>query len=91
MNRKGQTIFVAIGIVVMVFLAIIAMIPALKDAVILARDVNHLDCTNSSISTGTQATCIVVDWFLFYFVIMGLGAAFSYFTGMAIYNRIRSQ
>lgn len=91
MNKKGQTIFVGIGIAVMVFLTVIAMIPALKDGITTARDVSHLDCNNSSISVGTQATCIVVDFWLFYFVIMAMGAGLAYISGISLYNRIRSQ
>lgn len=90
-SKKGQMIFVGIGIAVMVFLTVIAMIPALKDGITTARDVDNLDCSNSSISVGTQATCIVVDFWLFYFVISGVGAGLAYITGIALYNRIRTQ
>ena len=53
---------------VMYLIAAIAFIEPIKEQITIGRDSNHLDCTNSSISTGTKSTCIIVDWYLPYFV-----------------------
>ena len=84
MNKKGQHIFVGMMISVMVFIVAVQFLDPLKTQIETARDVPNLDCGNSSISTGTKATCIVVDWTLFYYtgisiavgagVILGFGA-----------------
>ena len=68
MNKKGQAIFVGIMIAIMVFITAIVLIEPLKESIILGRSADYLDCTNTSISTGTKATCILVDLWLFYFV-----------------------
>lgn len=75
LNKKGEAIFLGIMVAIMVFLSLVVMIEPLKDGITLGRDSDHLDCTNSTISTGVKATCILVDLWLFYFV--GAGIAIS--------------
>ena len=74
MNKKGQQIFAGIGIFVMVFIVMVQFIEPIKDQIEIARDVSALDCTNSSITTGVKASCVVIDWTLPYFVWIVLAA-----------------
>ncbi len=75
MDNKGQAIFFGMMIGVMVFIALTQMITPIKDSITEAREVGNLDCTNSSISIGTKATCVIVDWTLPYYVGGALAAA----------------
>ncbi|HDI03104.1 MAG TPA: hypothetical protein ENF67_01015 [Candidatus Pacearchaeota archaeon] len=55
-------------IAVFVFIAAVVLLQPLKEMIIIARDANHLDCENQSISTGQKMTCIIVDLYLPYFI-----------------------
>lgn len=67
-NKRGQMIFFGIMIGIMIFITMVIMTPAMKDAVELARDANHLDCDAAGLTVGVEATCILVGMWLFYFV-----------------------
>lgn len=67
MNKKGQAVMVGIMIAIMVFIVAVVFIEPLQDVIVLGRDATHLDCTNTSISTGQKGTCILVDLYLPYF------------------------
>ena len=74
--KKGQAIMVGIMVAVVVFIIAIQLINPLKEMAIDAR--TDLDCTNSSISTGQQATCIVVDWYMPYLIGMIIATGIGY-------------
>jgi len=78
LNKRGQAIVVGIGIFVIVFILAVIFIEPMKDFIIIARDSDHLDCTNTSIITGQKMTCILVDLYLpyFFWVVVGSGAAY---------------
>ena len=78
MNKKGQAIFVGIMIAIMVFITAIVLIEPLKEVITTGRSVGYLDCTNTSISVGTKATCILVDLWLFYFVGVVIAGGLSF-------------
>ena len=87
MNKKGQWVLVGIMVFIMTFIVIVQFIPILKDQIITARSSPYLDCTNSTITTGTKMTCIVTDLTLFYFVGVAIAAAAGYLGGKAIKYR----
>lgn len=78
MNKKGQLVLVGFMIAVLLFFAVIVMIEPVKDGITIARDSDHLDCTNTSISTGTKMTCIFVDAWLPIWIGFGLAIAAAY-------------
>jgi len=80
LNGKVGAAFLIFGLIIALFGIIYAIIiiPAFKDVITEARDAEHLDCGNTSISTGTRITCIGVDLYLPTFVIGVLMAALSY-------------
>ena len=63
-NRKGQLMLFGIMMALMTFLFALAIIPSLKEVIKEARDATHLDCSNTSISTGQAGSCLVVDLYL---------------------------
>ena len=67
MNKKatGAMLFFGMMIGVMVWIAFTQLLGPVTDASADARSVSQLDCDNSSISTGTKGTCVIVDWTLF--------------------------
>lgn len=68
MNKKAQSGgmlvwgFFGMMIGLMLWIAYTQMAGPLNDATQDARAVTGLDCTNTSISTGTKATCVIVDF-----------------------------
>ncbi|KKL06233.1 hypothetical protein LCGC14_2598070 [marine sediment metagenome] len=67
MNKKaaGGMIFFGMMIGVMIWIAFTQLLGPVTTATGDARSVSQLDCANSSISTGTKGTCVIVDWMLF--------------------------
>jgi len=63
---------------IMVFVVVSVLITPLKTLIILARDSSHLDCTNAAITVGGKLACIMVDIWLFYFVVSAIAIAVSY-------------
>jgi len=76
--KKGQVMIYGIMLFVMVFIVMVIFTKPMKDMSDTARDVDHLNCSSSVISTGTKLTCLVVDLQLFFFVATVLGAAYGY-------------
>lgn len=77
MNRRGQYVVVGAMISFMLFITVIAFIEGIKTQTTTAR--TALDCGNSSISTGTKQTCIVVDSYLPIYIGTGVGIAIAFF------------
>jgi hypothetical protein len=75
MNSKGQTAILGLMIGVFVFMMAMVFIDPLKDVISEARGTSQLDCSNSSISDGTKATCLLVDIILPYFIAVVLAIA----------------
>lgn len=83
-NKKGQQAIAAFMVCLVIFIAAVAMIPGIKSVVTIARDTSHLDCGNTSITVGEQATCIATDIYLPYFFIMALAGGIAYITGRKV-------
>jgi len=90
MNKKGQGVFVGIMVFVVLFIAVIQLIPLLKDIISTARAPGALDCDNASISVPQRGTCVLVDFTLFYFVGVALAVAFGAI-GVYGYKKINGQ
>ncbi len=76
MNKSGQVFVVGLMIGLLAFIAIVAVSGAIKEQVSTAR--TNLDCTNTSLSPGETATCIIVDWSGFAFLGIGVVVAASW-------------
>ena len=83
-NKKGQAVFLGIMVFVMVFIVAVQFITPIKDQISDARSTDKLDCTNSSISVGTKGTCVIVDWYLPYFMGVVIAAGAGFLTNRAI-------
>ena len=78
MNKNGQTVVLGLMIAIFIFLASVVLIAPMKDMIDVARDSTHLDCDNTSISTGQKGTCLIVDLYLPYFVGAVLAAGIGF-------------
>lgn len=76
MNKKGQLVFLGIMIGLLVIITLISISGSLKSVVDLAR--TEMDCSNTSISDATVATCIVSDWTFFGFIGTGIIVGITY-------------
>ena len=76
----GRRTFTGVITAIMVFIVVSVLITPLKSLIILARDSSHLDCTNAAITVGGRLSCIIVDLWLFYFVVtcITIAAAFIF-------------
>jgi len=69
----GKKTFMAILTAIFVFAVIASMILPLKSLIILWRDANHLNCAATTL-VGAKMACIVVDVWLFLFVVAAIAA-----------------
>jgi len=84
MQKKAQSVMVGVMVAITVLIATIVLIVPLKEVITTARSVTYLDCTNTSITTMTKATCVVVDMYLFYFVGVAIFGGLTYITAKKI-------
>lgn len=75
---SGKRNIIGVVTAIFIFMLIAILITPLKDLVILARDSSHLDCTNAAISLGARLSCIFVDLWLFYFILIVISSAVTY-------------
>lgn len=75
---SGKKTIPAIVISVFTFIVLSAMVMPLKGIITLFRDSSHLNCASTTL-IGAKMACIVVDTWLFLFIIAALAATASYF------------
>lgn len=75
---SGRRSFTGVITAIMVFIVVSVLITPLKTLIILTRDSSHLDCTNAAITVGGKLACIIVDIWLFYFVVTCIAAAATF-------------
>jgi len=75
---SGKRSFTGVITAIMVFIVVSVLITPLKTLMVLARDSSHLDCTNAAITVGGKLACIIVDIWLFYFVVTCIAAAVTF-------------
>jgi len=80
MNKSGQAAVIGVMVSIMIFITAVVLIEPIKEVVIEARSADYLNCTSSALTTGTQATCIMVDLFLPYFFVVVVAAGLGYIT-----------
>ena len=76
-NKKGQMALVGLMVGIMIFMLAMIFIDPIGDVIDEARGTDQLDCSNSSISDGYKATCLIVDLIMPYFiaVVLAVGGA----------------
>lgn len=79
-NNKGQvsSIYFAIIVGIMIFLVGMTLLNFITPEITRARV--SLDCTNSSITDGTKATCLVTDSIMPYIILLILSISGGYIT-----------
>ena len=79
LNKKSQATIVFIMIAITVFIIAIAFTPAIQDQVVTTMNASNLDCTNTTISTFTRATCTTINFGFFYFIgiVIAISLAFA--------------
>ena len=81
MNKRGQKTIVFLMVSVFVIILALAFSTPLRDQVGSTMNSSSLDCTNSTISTVTKATCTVVDFGFFYFISIVIAISLAIVTG----------
>lgn len=75
MNKRGQTLGIAVMIAITIFIVGMLAVNFLKPEIDRARGSTQLDCANTAdfpegISDSTKLTCLVVDVAIPYFIIL---------------------
>lgn len=82
MNKKGQMIIVMIMVGIIVLIAAVVMIPPLKTNIETSMNTStSLNCSATGLSATTNATCVVLDMGLFYFIAIVIACGLSYISG----------
>ena len=63
---------------IVVFVVCSILINPLKDLIVYARDATHLNCADATISVASRMTCLVVDLWLFWFILVAISAAVAF-------------
>ena len=77
-QKGGQMIFIGIMTAILVFVALVLMIEPLKYFIDTAR--TDLTCGAAGLSTGTNVACIIIDWYLPYFIAAGIAVSIGFIT-----------
>jgi len=76
MYKKGQAVFIGLMVSIALIVLLVNFLPVISTQTSEAR--SNLDCTNSSISVGTQITCVVIDTTLWYWFGTALAVGIGY-------------
>jgi len=63
---------------IVVFVITSILINPLKEFIVYARDAAHLNCADATISVASRLSCLVVDLWLFWFVVTAIAAAITF-------------
>ncbi len=80
-NKKSQVVILRIMLAVIFFIVAMLLAAPSKEVFETTTNASNLDCTNSSISTSQNATCIVIDNGLFYLVSVLIALSLAMLTG----------
>ncbi len=89
-NKKSQAVLVGGMLGLLAFIMVVQFIAPIKGFITDTRAVTGLDCINSSITVGTKATCVIVDWTLPGFVGAIIFTAIG-IAGGAVFRRIKKK
>jgi hypothetical protein len=77
-SKSGQQIFIGIMTSVLVFIALVQLLIPLKSVITDAR--TSMSCGTAGLSTGTASVCILLDWYLPYFLAAGIAVSVGFIT-----------
>lgn len=75
MNKKGQSMGIAIVVAIMFFMVGMMVLNFLMPEVTRARGISNLNCSDNTISDGTKLTCLMVDVIVPYFILLVLSVS----------------
>ena len=70
MNKKAQTMGLAVVMAITIFIVGMLSINFIKTEVTSARNASNLNCADITISDGTKLTCLAIDLVVPYFIIV---------------------
>lgn len=76
---QGKKSIMGVVETIFIFMLVVLLITPLKDLIILFRDGSHLGCGLSGISLGANMLCIFIDLWLFYFIVIAIALAATFF------------
>jgi glycerol uptake facilitator-like aquaporin len=88
-QRRSQAVFFGLMVSIFVFIVLVSMIPTMKSFVNTARDTSHLNCTSPALSAGDSVSCIVTDWYMFYFISAVIAVSVGFVSGRQAVNIIQ--
>ena len=79
--KKGSSLFFGIVIALFFWIAGIMILPYFQDSVDLFRI--DMDCANTSITYGNQASCLIGDGMIPYFIVFLVGTVAGIIAGVS--------
>ncbi len=89
-NKKAQVIILGMMLSVIILIFAIAFIKPTEEVISGARNASNLNCTNTNITATRNATCIVTDLGLFYFISTIIGISIAIITGRKTFTEVIS-
>lgn len=80
MNKKSQVFMYGLMAAFIMVVAVIQLTPLFKETIEDARAADNLNCTSTTITAGTKAACVVVDFGFPYYIGTALAVGIGYLT-----------
>jgi len=81
-NKKGQMIILKIMLAIIILIMAMTFIAPLKESIGLSRNTSSsLNCSAPDLSSVTNATCIVLDFAMFYFLGIAISIGMAFIAG----------
>ena len=88
MNKKSQLIILKIMLAVTILIIAMILAKPTKDIITDTTNSTSLNCTSEVLTATENATCVVLDSGIFYFIATVLGIGLAIFTGNRTINGI---
>lgn len=86
MNNKSQLLILKLMVGIIIFIMAMIMIAPLRESIDINTNSTELNCSASGLSVETEATCIVVDWLMFYILGAAISVGMAYIAGRRTVN-----
>lgn len=80
-NKKGQLIVLKIMIAIIVLIMVMIFSQPVKESIDINTNTTQLNCSSSGLDSSTSATCIVMDYAIFYFIGAIISVSMAFIAG----------
>lgn len=88
MKKKAQAIILKMMMAIIIFIIVMIMIQPIKENIDSNTNTSQLNCSSTTISEANNATCIVMDFALFYLIGAALSVGMAFIAGQKDINGV---